>query len=94
MGHNCGPFVRPKKFEQVFLPAYRRMICTDKDGGAIIGAHSVSPEIPREDYFVYHEFCRTYGEFGAWGGKGVGSLFPCRRRPSCLDGEPLPPTWK
>lgn len=147
MGHNRGPFVSPKKFEQIFLPAYRRMIRTYKDagaryvflhsdgdvrplldmlvdagidglhplerragmdivqlrkryprlvlvggmcntvtlvrgtraeieaeareiidlgrdGGVIIGTHSVSPEIPLESYLVYHEFCRGYGDFG------------------------------
>jgi uroporphyrinogen decarboxylase len=146
MGHNRGPIVSPKKFELIFLPAYRRMIRTYKDagaryvflhsdgdvrplldmlvdagidglhplerragmdivqlrkryprlvlvggmcntvtlvrgtraeieaeareiidlgrdGGAIIGTHSVSPEIPLENYLVYHEFCRTYGDF-------------------------------
>jgi hypothetical protein len=34
MGHNGGPMVGPHAFEQVFLPAYRRMIRAYKEAGA------------------------------------------------------------
>jgi uroporphyrinogen decarboxylase len=43
----------------------RQIIDLGRDGGVIIGSHSVSPEIPLENYLVYHEFCRTYGQFAA-----------------------------
>jgi len=41
----------------------REIIDLGRDGGVIIGSHSVSPEIPLENYLAYHEFCRTYGDF-------------------------------
>ena len=37
----------------------REIIDLGRDGGVIIGSHSVSPEIPLENYLAYHEFCRT-----------------------------------
>jgi uroporphyrinogen-III decarboxylase len=148
MGHNGGPMVGPRSFEQVFLPAYRRMIAAYKaagaryvflhsdgdirplldmlidagidglnplerragmdilrmreryphlvliggmdntatlihgpvervvteareiidlgrDGGVVIGTHSLSPEIPLEHFWAYRETCLTYGDFKA-----------------------------
>ena len=43
----------------------REIIDLGRDGGVIIGTHSVSPEIPLENYLVYHDFCSSHGEFGA-----------------------------
>ena len=43
----------------------RDLIDLGRDGGFIVGTHSVSPEI-RLDYFAaYDEVCRTYGDFSA-----------------------------
>ena len=39
----------------------RAIIDLGRDGGVIIGTHSISPEIPFELYRAYHETCRTYG---------------------------------
>jgi hypothetical protein len=41
----------------------RALIDMGGDGGLIIGTHSVSPEIPLENFAAYHRCCRTYG---AW----------------------------
>ena len=46
----------------------RAIIDLGRDGGVIIGTHSISPEIPFELYCAYHETCRTYGVFGGYGG--------------------------
>ena len=43
----------------------REIIDLGRDGGVVIGTHSVSPEIPLENYVVYHDFCLKYGEFAA-----------------------------
>jgi uroporphyrinogen decarboxylase len=43
----------------------RELIDLGRDGGVIIGTHSVSPEIPIEHYAAYHETCMTYGRFDA-----------------------------
>ncbi len=146
MAYNSGPMFSPARFEQVFLPAYRRMIAAYKSagaryvflhsdgdirplldmlvdagidglnplerranmdmaetrrkypkliltggmcnthtlvhgtreeieaeareiinlgrsGGVIIGTHSVSPEIPLENFVIYHELCLREGIF-------------------------------
>jgi uroporphyrinogen-III decarboxylase len=41
----------------------RQIIDLGRDGGVIIGTHSISPEIPLQNYVVYHEFCQRYGDF-------------------------------
>ena len=41
----------------------RQIIDLGRDGGVVIGTHSVSPEISLENFLVYHEFCNRYGDF-------------------------------
>ena len=45
----------------------RALIDMGRDGGLIIGTHSVSPEIPLENFAAYDNCCRTYGDFRAGG---------------------------
>ena len=40
-----------------------QLIDLGREGGLIIGTHSVSPEIPLEHFAAYDEVCRTYGNF-------------------------------
>ena len=40
----------------------REIIDLGRDGGVIIGTHSVSPEIPLENFAIYHEFCLQEGK--------------------------------
>ena len=39
----------------------REIIDLGRDGGVIIGTHSLSPEIPLDHFAAYHETCVTYG---------------------------------
>jgi len=41
----------------------REIIDLGREGGIVIGTHSVSPEIPLEHFVAYHEVCRTYGSY-------------------------------
>jgi uroporphyrinogen decarboxylase len=41
----------------------REIIDLGREGGIVIGTHSVSPEIPIEHFAAYHETCLTYGNF-------------------------------
>ncbi len=41
----------------------RQLIDLGRDGGLVIGSHSVSPEIPLENFVIYHETCVQYGNF-------------------------------
>jgi uroporphyrinogen decarboxylase len=66
----------------------RELIDMGRDGGLVIGTHSVSPEIPLEHFEAYDRFCGTYGSFravggapgGAPGGSGHGSRASRERR--------------
>jgi len=42
----------------------RDLIDLGREGGFVIGTHSVSPEIPLEHFETYHRICLTYGDFG------------------------------
>jgi uroporphyrinogen decarboxylase len=39
----------------------REILDLGRGGGIIIGTHSISPEVPLENFVVYHKTCRTYG---------------------------------
>lgn len=41
----------------------QELIDMGRDGGVVIGTHSVSPEIPLEHFALYDHVCRTYGNF-------------------------------
>jgi len=41
----------------------REIIDLGRCGGVVIGTHSISPEVPLENFAVYHEVCKTYGCF-------------------------------
>jgi hypothetical protein len=41
----------------------RELIDLRRNGGMVIGTHSISPEIPLEFFEVYDRTCRTYGNF-------------------------------
>ena len=41
----------------------RQIIDLGRQGGMIIGTHSISPEIPLEHFAAYDRVCRTYGDF-------------------------------
>ena len=41
----------------------RELIDLGREGGVVIGTHSISPEVPLEHFVVYDRICRTYGCF-------------------------------
>ena len=41
----------------------RALIDLGREGGLVIGTHSVSPEVPKENFAIYDRCCRTYGDF-------------------------------
>lgn len=41
----------------------RELLGLGRHGGLIIGAHSISPEVPLEHFRAYHELCQTEGVF-------------------------------
>ena len=43
----------------------KELIDLGREGGLVIGTHSVSHEIPLEHFAAYDMVCRTYGNFNA-----------------------------
>jgi hypothetical protein len=41
----------------------RELIDLGSEGGLVIGTHSISPDVPLENFMVYDRVCRTYGDF-------------------------------
>jgi len=41
----------------------RTIIDLGRNGVVVIGTHSVSPEIPPDNYAIYNDFCLAYGDF-------------------------------
>ncbi len=41
----------------------KELIDLGRDGGVVIGTHSISPEIPLEHFAIYDDICHTYGNF-------------------------------
>ena len=41
----------------------KELIDLGREGGLIIGTHSVSPEVSLENFSAYDIVCRTYGVF-------------------------------
>ncbi len=41
----------------------RDIIDMGRDGGVVIGTHSISPEVPVEHFMAYRRTCETYGDF-------------------------------
>lgn len=46
----------------------REVIDLGRNGGVVIGTHSISPEIPLEHFMAYRETCEKYGDFTPNGG--------------------------
>lgn len=44
----------------------REIIDLGRDGGVVIGTHSVSPEIPLENFIAYHDLCTKYGDYSIY----------------------------
>ena len=50
---------------QAIADEAQQIIDLGRDGGVVIGTHSISPEVPLEHFLAYHETCLSYGDFTA-----------------------------
>jgi uroporphyrinogen-III decarboxylase len=64
-GGMCNTHTLIRGGKQEIEAEARQIIDLGRDGGVVIGTHSVSPEVPLENFVAYHEFCETYGDFAA-----------------------------
>jgi uroporphyrinogen-III decarboxylase len=62
-GGMCNTHTLIKGTQDEIEAEAREIIDLGRDGGVIIGTHSISPEIPLENYAIYRDFCRSYGRF-------------------------------
>lgn len=53
------PFGTPDEIER----EAKELIDMGRNGGVVIGTHSISPEVPIDSFAVYHNTCLTYGNF-------------------------------
>ena len=57
-------YADPRPREEIEAEA-RAIIDLGRDGGVVIGTHSISPEIPLENYLIYRAVCLDYWPKGA-----------------------------
>jgi hypothetical protein len=62
-GGMCNTHTLIKGTREEIEAEARQIIDLGRDGGVIIGTHSISPEIPLENYALYREVCQSYGRF-------------------------------
>jgi uroporphyrinogen-III decarboxylase len=64
-GGMCNTHTLVRGSKQEIEAEAREIIDLGRDGGIVIGTHSVSPEVPLENFVIYHDVCTTYGDFAA-----------------------------
>jgi len=60
-GGMCNTHTLIRGTRQEIEAQARQIIDLGRDGGIVIGTHSVSPEIPLENFVIYRETCMRYG---------------------------------
>ena len=68
-GGMCNTHTLVKGSKREIEAEAREIIDLGRDGGIVIGTHSVSPEIPLESFAAYHEVCISYGDFARSSGR-------------------------
>jgi len=62
-GGMCNTHTLVKGSRREIEAQARQIIDLGRHGGVIIGTHSISPEVPLENFLTYHEVCLKYGDF-------------------------------
>ena len=63
IGGMCNSHVLPEGPEEAIRAQAREIIEVARDGGVIIGAHSIGPDIPVSHYLCYHQMVKEDGLF-------------------------------
>mgnify|MGYP000468801893 CR=1 FL=1 len=63
IGGMCNSHVLPEGPEERIREQAREIIEVARDGGVIIGAHSIGPDIPVSHYMHYHRTVKEEGDF-------------------------------
>lgn len=61
LGGMCNAFVLPGSDRGRIQSEARRILDAGRDGGVVIGAHSIGPDVPVENYDLYHRTVQEYG---------------------------------
>lgn len=67
IGGMCNSHVLPQGPPEAIRDQARAIIETGRDGGVMIGAHSIGPDIPVAHYMAYWETVRDEGGYGSGG---------------------------
>jgi uroporphyrinogen decarboxylase len=62
-GGMCNTYTLIRGTREEIESEARQIIDLGRDGGVVIGTHSISPEIPLENYAIYRDFRLSYGRF-------------------------------
>lgn len=63
-GGMCNSVTLYSGTEQEIVGQAKELIDMGRDGGVVIGTHSINPEeIPLQNYLHYHRTCTSYGDF-------------------------------
>lgn len=65
IGGMCNSLVMPLGPEDAIREQAREIIEAGRDGGVVIGAHSIGPDIPVAHYLCYQRTVREEGAYGA-----------------------------
>ena len=61
LGGMCNAFVLPGPDKSRIEQETRRILEVAQNGGVVIGTHSIGPDVPVENYEVYHHTLERYG---------------------------------
>jgi hypothetical protein len=59
----CNSHVLPEGPEERIREQAREIIAAGRDGGVVIGAHSIGPDIPVAHYLSYQRTVQTEGRY-------------------------------
>jgi uroporphyrinogen decarboxylase len=67
MGGVCNTHILPSGDKEEITRHVERIVDAARDGGIIIGTHSVGPDIPIDVYEFYREVIATHGDYAKQG---------------------------
>lgn len=69
IGGMCNANVLPFGRKDEIISQTKRLIDLGRDGGFVIGAHSIGPDVSRENFEAYHRTCLSAGKYGGEEGR-------------------------
>ncbi len=68
VGGMCNAFVLPKGTDEEIRMETLRILDAGREGGIVIGTHSIGPDVPISSYDLFHRVVREEGNYSQTGG--------------------------